>query len=202
LRQTNSTAPASAGAGGSQAGTPADPLSSQSADPFMQLNLNAGTYYVAVTPEAATYDAATGTFALDAADRPTSGSYTLHVSAANHSFAGGDATNQSYRFDRSGASGTRQSTAFDLTGYSAADLPRFYFNYYYDPGAGDSVVVRARSDQNPGGTTLAASLQSAPNSQTWRQQVVSLESFAGNTGIVVEFVYQTGGGTGFAEGRS
>lgn len=114
--------------------------------------------------------------------------------------AGSDGNNQSYHFDRSVVSGTLQSNAFDLTGYSAADLPRLYFNYFYDPSAGDNVLVRARSDQNQAGITLTSNLQGAPDSQTWRQQVISLESFAGHTGIVVEFVYQTGGGADVSEG--
>src|SRR5690606_18808661 len=64
LVQTVNSAPASYGAGGSQAGLPDGEPTNLSADPFLQTFLDAGRYYVAVSPEATTYDAATEAFTL------------------------------------------------------------------------------------------------------------------------------------------
>ncbi len=106
--------------------------------------------------------------------------------------------NQSWRFDRSAASGSLASAAFDLAGYSAADLPRLYFDYFYAPGSGDSVRIRATSDQLSGPITLPSSFQTSPDGNTWLQQIVALDAVAGHTGIVISYEYTRGvvGGTG------
>jgi len=202
LVQTNTDAPASFGDGGSQPGTVAIPFSSFSADPFIQaIATIPGRYFVAVSPEATTFDPAAETFAIAAASIPAAGSnYTLHVSVENHSFDGGDPNNQSYHFDRSTPTGTLESAPFDLTGYSAADLPQFYFNHYYNPQIGDNVVVQARSVEKPTPFILASGLTASTDTFTWRQQVLSLGRFAGDSGVVIEFVYQTTPGISAAEG--
>ncbi|WP_197171062.1 tandem-95 repeat protein [Novipirellula aureliae] len=174
-------------------GGPGGPGRSVSDDPYYETRLAAGTYYVAISPEATTFDAATGTFALDADARPTSGTYTLQVSVEAHPSDGGDPTNQSLHFDRSEPSGTLESAPFDLAGYGAEDLPRFYFNYFYDPAGNDNVTIRARSNENPTGMELPDT-ELTPSNQTnsnWNQAVSSLASFAGDTGIVVEITYTT-----------
>lgn len=170
-------------------------------DPYLQLTLPAGTYFVAVTPEATAFDAATGTFSLDPADRPRTGTYQLHVSVENHPASGLNPGNQSYRFDRSAPSGTLASNAFDLTGYGANDLPRFYFNYFYSPETGDTVTVRATSDQNPAGSVLTdVTLVPTLGENTWRQSIASLSAFAGHTNIQISFDYQAVGAFSIAEG--
>ncbi len=142
--------------------------------------------------EAATFDATNNVYTLgNNVNPPATGNYTLHVSVANHSFGGGAANNQSYYFDRSDAQGVLTSNAFDLRGYDAADLPRFYFSHYYAPSNGDTVRVVAFSDQQPTPVTLLNNLTEASDLFTWRQDVVSLEQFAGNSGVVVQFLYNT-----------
>ncbi|HBJ35896.1 MAG TPA: hypothetical protein DDZ51_14335, partial [Planctomycetaceae bacterium] len=110
-----------------------------------------------------------------------------------------DQSNASYRFDRSEATGTLTSNTFNLTGYSAADLPRFYYDYLYIPGMGDSVQITATSDQNPAGLALPA-LTPSGVAGPWRQSVASLNAFAGHTGIRVAFNYTTGAPDPIAEG--
>ena len=99
--------------------------------------------------------------------------------------------NESIHFDRSEAVGLLESNPFDLTGYSAADLPRFYFDYFLDAADGDSVVVQARSNEQPTARPLNANLNTAAGTFSWRQAVISLDRYAGDSGIVVEFVYNT-----------
>ncbi len=162
-------------------------------DPYIQpfpTFFTAGTYYVAVAPEATTYDPASLSFNLDPADRPTSGTYTLHVSVEGHANDGGNPGNQSLRFDRSTPVGTITSNPFDLTGYGPNDQPRFYFSYLYDPAGLDNVVVRATSDQNPLGSILSDAILSPVTSvDSFSQAIASLAEFAGHTNIVLEFEY-------------
>ncbi len=108
-------------------------------------------------------------------------------------------TNRSYRFDRSQTAGSLSSVPFGLGGYSSEDLPRLYFDYFYDPAAGDLVTLRATSDQNPGGVNLALNLTPTTGGGSWLQQIVALDSLAGQTGIRLSFNYATTTG-GSAEG--
>lgn len=163
-----------------------------SEDPFIQVFLPGGTYFVAVSPEATVYTPGANTFTLDVAQRPTTGTYELNVSVQNRAASGGDAGNQSIQFDRSAPTGTLSSVPFDLTGYGPSDLPRFYFNYFYAPGGNDVASVRAFSDQNPAGISLSdATLIPQVNNNVWNQGIASLAAFAGHTGIVVQFNYTT-----------
>jgi len=97
--------------------------------------------------------------------------------------------NQSIRFNRSVAQGVLTSTAFDLAGYSAADLPRLYFDYFLQAAPNDVITVRATSDQQPTPINLPVNLIRSATATTWRQSVTSLGALAGHTGIVIEFVY-------------
>ena len=192
LVTTNSSNFASYGAEGSPEGTATFPGSILSEDPYIQTTLIPGNYLAAVVIEAGNFDATNNTYTLpNNANPPTSGTYTLHVSVANHTFGGGATDNQSYYFDRSDVQGVLQSNAFDLRGYDAADLPKFYFSHYYAPSDGDVVRVVAYSDQQPTPFTLLSSLTAATDTFTWRQDSVSLQRFAGNSGVVVQFVYDT-----------
>ncbi|WP_419194790.1 tandem-95 repeat protein [Novipirellula herctigrandis] len=171
--------------------------SSLSDDPFIQQTLLAGTYFVAVSPEATTYDAGTLSFSLDQDERPTSGTYSLQVSVENHANDGGDPTNSSIHFDRSQPSGTVESVAFDLAGYGPNDQPNLYFSYFYDPGFGDDVAITARSIENPTAVALNdVTFSPSTFGSVWNQGVASLADFAGDTGIVIEFSYTSGTGIG------
>ncbi len=197
----NSTALASFGAGGSVAGDGTGVFTLTSEDPFIQATLNTGKYFVAVSPELTTYDAATETFALDPpASRPVFGTYTLHVSIANHSFAGGDPANESFHFDRSAPEGSLISNTFDLSQYSAADLPRFYFDYFLDAAVDDVVTVVAYSNEQPAPVDLNANLLSPAFNVFWRQAILPLDQFAGDTGVTIEFQYVNGASATSAEG--
>ncbi|TWU47287.1 hypothetical protein Poly51_50860 [Rubripirellula tenax] len=175
-------------------------FSTISADPYLEVRLAAGTYFVAVSPEATAYDADTGTFSLDPAERPDSGTYELNVSVENHANSGGDPGNESYHFDRSEPSGTMTGVPFDLKGYAPSDLPRFYFNYFYAPGVGDTVALRVTSAENPAGTLTDVTFQANTSGNFWRQGIASLSAFAGHTDIQVEFVYTVGSATAIGEG--
>ncbi len=190
--QTSNDAPATFGAGGSVPNViPGTIFTGNSADPFIQTFLTPGVYFVAVSPEATTFDPNTGVFALDVALQPLSGSYDLHVSVEGHTFAGGDPNNASYHFDRSAATGSLQSAPFELTGYAAADLPTFYFDYFADVLPTEQVRLVARSNEQTTPVDLAVNFQAPAFGTIWRQAVVSLGQFAGNTGIVLEFQYTT-----------
>ncbi|MFG0262763.1 MAG: PPC domain-containing protein, partial [Novipirellula sp. JB048] len=82
--------------------------------------------------------------------------------------------------------GTITSEPFSLAGYVGADAPTFYYNYRFDPTAGDAVALRIFSDQDPAGTTLNA----APSATaTWHQGRIPLDAFAGHSEVRVEFTY-------------
>ncbi|KAA1257828.1 hypothetical protein LF1_03180 [Rubripirellula obstinata] len=180
-------------------------------DPYIETTLATGVYFVAVSPEGTTYDPVTGSFTLAEAERPASGSYELNVSVQNHPSDSGDIGNQSYRFDRSVDSGTLASRNFDLSGYSAGDQPRFYFNYFFNRAAGDDVTIQVRQvvgepdvdgldpiDPIDGADIVTAIspfdfqlIPSATGDNVWRQGIISLEQFAGMDNLSIEFVYTT-----------
>ncbi len=172
-------------------------LGGASLDPFIDATLSAGTYFVGVLPANTTFAFNQNggiTLANNAISRNAQ-TYTLHVSIENHELPEGAGTNTALRYNRSSNSttGTMTSEPFSLAGYVAQDLPTFYYNYNYDPVAGDTVSLRVFSDQNPTGVTIdGASVGDA----AWRQARVPLNDFAGNTGVRVEFTYSpfsTGG---------
>ena len=115
-------------------------------DPYLQLELTPGDYKVAVAPEDATFDAATGTFAIADDARPSfAADYLLQVSIDGKSTIGNDPGNFLFYANRQTLANDAVlvSDSFDLTGYSPDDLPRFYTSYFYDPSAGDDVDVVA-----------------------------------------------------------
>ncbi|TVP99517.1 MAG: hypothetical protein EA381_09680 [Planctomycetaceae bacterium] len=119
------------------------------------------------------------------------------VAATFNSSRPTQAGNQSYRFNPADGSGSIQSVNFDLAGYSAADLPRLYFDYFLSPGAGDSVQITATSDQSPNPVTLVPGGGAGlVGDSQWRQQVVSLAPLAGQTGIRIQVNYNRVGATG------
>ncbi len=174
----------------------------RSRDPFFDGFLDAGVYYIGVVNTDTTVTIANGVVdvASDAADVPVSGRYLLHVSVEGQPINAGLSTNQSLFLNRNDeATGKLRSDPFDLTGYVAADLPRFYFNYLWDSPT-DDVRLKITSNENPTGVTLS-NLTSSPlalNNQfggdflgdgQWHQQIVDLGDFAGDTGVRFEFEY-------------
>lgn len=199
LLATNRSAPTDDGALGSIA----NPLSFFSEDPFIQTTLQPGQYFVAVSPEETEYDPDTGTFSLDVAERPRSGTYELNVSVEEHPVDGGDPNNESLYFDRSEFRGDLDSAAFDLVGYTDADQPMLYFDYLLRDVGNDAVRVTVRSDQQPDavvviGNTVGVAdadldtplLQRNPL-DSWFQARIDLGDFAGDTGVTVQFQYDT-----------
>ncbi len=192
------------GAGGSVAGfdNPGPFLPDLTRDPYLDGALPAGVYYVAVARESTLYDPISNTF--QSFGNTANGDYELHVSVANHANGFGDANNASYFFNRSQPTGVLESNPFDLTGYSAEDLPRFYFNYFYNPGGtGDSVTVEASSASTAGFVALGdVNLVPATfaTASQWRQGIASLADFAGHEDVVIRFTYNTVGSSPLAEG--
>ncbi|MCC9644859.1 pre-peptidase C-terminal domain-containing protein [Rhodopirellula sp. JC740] len=181
-------------------GSLGDALSIFTDDPYIETFLQAGVYYVAVSPEDTAYDPGTQVFSLDVDDRPQQGTYELNVSVENHVVAGGDPNNQSLYFDRSEIRGDLDSVAFDLSGYSDADQPYLYFDYLLSDIGNDEVRVVARSDQQ-GDTVLAGNaagiagtngeLLQQDAAENWYQARLDLGQFAGDTNVVIRFEYDT-----------
>jgi hypothetical protein len=91
-----------------------------------------------------------------------------------------------------------ESTEISLAGYSATDLPILYFNYLFNGASGDNVQIRVRT--LAGTTVIANSGGAGANivgdaSGRWRQARVPLNQFAGQEGLTVELVYNTGATT-------
>ena len=147
------------GAEGSEPSIAGGSTGGLSADPYIEQTLAPGTYTVAVLAPETTVDTDEGTFdrPLEDDETPDLGTFTLNVSIENQStttsFAGDDGGNLSVVYDRNDADGgSLRSREFSLQGYAAADLPRFYFDYRYDPAENDSVIVEAilsGDDTNP-----------------------------------------------------
>lgn len=101
-----------------------------------------------------------------------------------------------------GAYGSVVSNAFSLEGYSPADQPVLYFDYFADTGANDSFRVFIANDQVRD-TTGAPVTTDNPNdwiqigatmantSNNWRQVRIPLDSFAGQKGLRLRFDFST-----------
>ncbi|QDV57113.1 hypothetical protein Mal33_31140 [Rosistilla oblonga] len=171
------------------------------ADPMIDTTLAPGTYVVAVVEDGSTFNATTGTYtAPDTLIE--NGNYTLHVSVEGHAVGalGGSVLNESLHFNPAAGSGTLSANQFDLSGYTAGDQPFLYFNYALDTDPGDLVSVRITSNDDPVGQTVASSDTAfsgsvLTNDNIWRQARISLADFAGDSGVTVEFQYNTPGGS-------
>lgn len=144
--------------------------------------------------------------------------YTLHFSIENHSaittvsgggstFYFGDETTGDYSTTSGG--GALMSNVFSLQGYSAADKPTLYFNYFLDFDADDHFRVYVGPQGQPG-TLLASSDSSevgADISQLvnragpggggdWLQSRLELDRFAGIDRLQIRFQVDGDGGTG------
>ncbi|MFK8112598.1 MAG: PPC domain-containing protein, partial [Rubripirellula sp.] len=174
---------------------------SLSLDPFFEGVLDTGAYFVAVFPTTTAVALANGGVTVTNDNLPVQGEYRLHVSIENHVLPVSLSGNQSLHFPRSdGATGQLVSEPFDLTGYSADDQPNFYFNYLLN-SISDSATYTITSNENPIGTPSAGLLNSPiASSATWRQEIVSLDAFAGHTNIQITFDYAAGIGGGAGEG--
>lgn len=175
----------------------------RSRDPFFDGILDAGVYFIGVVNTATTVTVDNGVVNVSSAPEniPSSGRYLLHVSVEGQPINAGISTNESLFLNRNDeTNGKLRSDPFDLTGYVAADLPRFYFNYLWDSPT-DNVSLTITSNENAAGITLSdlTSSPSALNNQfggdfladgQWHQQIVDLSEFAGDTGIRFEFSYE------------
>lgn len=124
----------------------------------------------------------------------------LNAAGALAALPVGTVNNESIRFDRSEAVGTLTSNSFDLTGYTAADLPRFYFDYFIQASQDDDIVVQAYSNEQPTPTSLDIDLNDRSLHQEWRQAVLDLGQYAGDSGVTIEFVYTVDPVGGTSEG--
>ncbi|WP_143543664.1 S8 family serine peptidase [Rhodopirellula sp. MGV] len=115
----------------------------------------------------------------------------LNAAGALAALPSGFVGNESYHFDRSEEVGTLSATPFDLTGYSADDLPRFYFDYFIGKAGSDTISVQAHSNEQSTPVSLGIDLNDPTLGGAWRQAILDLGQFAGDTGIVIEFTYQT-----------
>ncbi|MCO8121426.1 tandem-95 repeat protein [Stieleria sp. TO1_6] len=166
-------------------------------DPFTDLVLDAGVYVVAVAQSQVGVTINNGAITTANTD-PLGGplNYRLHVSVENHAIPPATSGNTTLNYDRinNTTPATITSEAFDLTGYVAEDLPRFYFNYRYDPffdfanGTSDDVSVRVFSNEDPAGREIASNIDFNADNR-WHQLKEDLGDFAGHTGIQLEFTY-------------
>lgn len=115
----------------------------------------------------------------------------LNAAGALAALPSGLIGNESYFFDRSEETGVLSATPFDLTGYSAADMPRFYFDFFVDKANTDQITVQAYSAEQPTPVELDIDLNSLEYVGLWNQAIIDLDQFAGNTDIVIEFIYET-----------
>lgn len=198
LLASNDTSLASNGAGGS-----VSPLDAYLEHTFAA----AGTYVLGVGESLST-----GAVGGITGNPPDSGDqYTLNISVEGHSLppinTGGG---QSFYFGREvfgdyntgiRAVGSLLSNPFNLGGYSAADLPKVYFNYFLDT---DGFTDRFRVYAQPavGVETLIASSLAADLLGTnvvplvngaggWLQARVPLDSIAGLDGVRLRFEFDS-----------
>ncbi len=162
-------------------------------DPFIDTFLPAGVYFIGVLEQATTLTFnATGVTTANTALSANQQSYTLHVSVEDHVLPAGGGTLAAgvevLAFDRAAndVSGSLTSEAFSLAGYVPADLPFLYVNRLYQPAFGDSATLTVISDQNPVGDLVHTFTPGG-----WEQLRLSLDSFAGDTGIQLRVDYAT-----------
>ncbi|MEM9825824.1 MAG: Ig-like domain-containing protein [Planctomycetota bacterium] len=203
LLQTSNFSPASAG----EQGSVANIGSIFTDDPYIDTRLAPGVYFVAVSPEDTEFDAEDDVFTLGEDARPRSGTYRLHLSIEGDvSDYGGtnSVNNQSIRFDRSSdVDGVLRSNLFDLSGYTAGDVPRLYFDYFYDPSDGDSVEVAAVFVDNQGvqnEVILTDGITPNAIATVWSQEVIDLAEIAGMSDVRLEVRYTVGGISDGSEG--
>ncbi len=169
-------------------------------DPFVETFLLPGTYFVGVLTEDTVLSfSETG---VTAAGTAMNGDYRLHVSmdpedphVVPDPPAGPGSQVISYPRNTTTANATLVSEAFDLTGYVAEDLPTLYFNRFFEAAGGDNVSLTVTSVENPVGIELHTFTEG-----DWEQVRLSLEDFAGDTGIELNISYETNSVGSAAEG--
>ena len=170
-------------------------------DPFIEMLIAPGSYWVGVVGEGAVL-----TFSDTGVDVTntgvSSGSYTLHVSmdpedphVVPDPPLGPGSQVISYPRDATSGNSTLTSAAFDLAGYVREDLPTLYFNRSYESAGGDDAQLRVTSNENPGGSVLHNFVDG-----DWDQIREPLDDFAGHTNIELHIEYTTTGGVSGAEG--
>ncbi|QDS92516.1 hypothetical protein FF011L_12630 [Roseimaritima multifibrata] len=159
--------------------------SDSSRDPFISIDVPAGTYTFAVGLTDLAYNGTTGQFT--GAGLPDNLLYSINVSAEGHAFQGGALGNESLHYTPTSAgSSTFETNAFNLGGYSAADEPFLYFNYYKDGFNPTDLQVFADTDS--GSTELSFNFQNAYQNSQFRQARISLDSVVGQDNIRLRFV--------------
>ncbi|MCY2991103.1 MAG: choice-of-anchor L domain-containing protein, partial [Planctomycetota bacterium] len=154
----------------------------------------------------------------------TGDTYLLHVSVQDHPAVTTVPVNggQTFYFGREGvgnydigqrATGSLKSNEFSLQGYSAADKPVLYFNYFLETdsrGAGPDAfrvyVGDAAGNEALLGSSLVAEtgpdVKRLSDAGAWRQIRLSLDAFAGKGQVHVRFAFDSGDANNspFAEG--
>lgn len=199
------------------AGVPARTGLDDSVDPFFDDVLDIGNYAIVISPVSQAPTITTvpleTSYTLDTSgnDYPTAsltGQYTLHVSLSDRSVALPNGTNQSFRYNRftNDTDAQLPSESFDLSSYSSADNPTFYFNYLFAPSVGgsqgvDQVSYVISSDQSPigSGNEVSGGGEIVGDGQ-WRQAIVDLGDLAGQTGVTITFNYDASSGAAGGEG--
>jgi hypothetical protein len=160
-------------------------------DPFLERTLDAGTYVVGVVQNGVGVSVNNGVISVDDAE-PAEGplTYRLHVSVENHPLPTGLFGNRTLHFNRTAntAPSTISSQPFDLGGYTAEDLPTFYFNYRFQPVFGDDVEIRILSSENPTGRVIASETDLNID-ESWFQIREDIGDFAGDSDVQIQVTY-------------
>ncbi|WP_153557672.1 tandem-95 repeat protein [Roseimaritima sediminicola] len=172
---TDDSSPASFGAGGSDS----------SRDPFLELDLTAGTYTFALGLDDLSFS--DGAFTGEGVTDQTL--YTVNVSVEGHSFRPNFGANQALQFvPATTAPSTFETNAFNLGNYTAQDQPYLYFNYYLAETAFTSLEVQAVTDSG----TFALPFAFQQNYfGSFRQARISLDPVVGQDNIRLQFVAQS-----------
>ena len=104
-------------------------------------------------------------------------------------------TNSTYGFLAGGAHGTVETDPFSLVGYSAADQPTLYYNYFLDTENSSRDVARVYvAGQDGVWTRLIANTDAMfDNTSSWRQARINLSAFAGQSNLRLRFEFSTAG---------
>lgn len=143
--------------------------------------------------------------------------------------ADGTTVNGTYDF-AGGAHGELLSNTFSLEGYSSADLPTFYFNYFLETDsdgvrqledslrvylvddAGTEYLLSTNSDSSTAATVnpnlplsdalvLDQAQETFDNTGTWRQARIALDDFAGFKDLKLRFEFSTSGSLEFGQAQ-
>jgi hypothetical protein len=126
-------------------------------------------------------------------NQPGAANFISYTTAPNNYVYGNEAAFGTYDLP-GGPYGSLVSNTIDLTDYTAADQPVFYFSYRYDAEADINydTVRTFVSDDNGGSWTLVASEETLTRDDQWRQSRINLDGFAGEE-IRIRFDFSSAG---------